>query len=104
MLDRLAFYRDLIVSECLPAVPGAPPGFADYLFAGVTAALGLFAMVMLVQGFRGRDDARSQRIKAAVLEDCRAAMREAHGRPPPALPFQGEGARGDIHAHPRLCR
>jgi hypothetical protein len=24
---------------------------------------------LLVQGFRGRDDARSQRIKAAVLED-----------------------------------
>jgi hypothetical protein len=69
MLERLAFYRDLIVSECLPAVPGAPPGFADYLFAGITAALGLFAIVWLVHGFRGRDDARSQRIKAAVLED-----------------------------------
>jgi hypothetical protein len=69
MLERLAFYRDLIISECLPAVPGAPPGFADYLFAGVTAALGLLAMALLVQGFRGRDDARSRRIKAAVLED-----------------------------------
>jgi hypothetical protein len=69
MLERLAFYRDLIISECVPAVPGAAPGFADYLFAGVTAALGLLAMVLLVQGFRGHDDARSQRIKAAVLED-----------------------------------
>jgi hypothetical protein len=69
MLERLAFYRDLIISECLPAVPGAPPGFADYLFAGITAALGLFAVVLLVHGFRGRDDARGQRIKAAVLED-----------------------------------
>jgi hypothetical protein len=69
MLERLAFYRDLILSECLPAVPGAPPGFADYLFAGITAALGLFAIVWLVRGFRGQDDARSQRIKAAVLED-----------------------------------
>ena len=39
MLERLAFYRDLIVSECLPAVPGVPPGVADYLFAGLTAAL-----------------------------------------------------------------
>jgi hypothetical protein len=28
MLERLAFYRDLIVSECLPAVPGVPPGVA----------------------------------------------------------------------------
>jgi hypothetical protein len=69
MLERLAFYRDLILSECLPAVPGAPPGFADYLFAGTTAALGVFAIVWLVHGFRGRDDARSRRIKAAVLED-----------------------------------
>jgi hypothetical protein len=69
MLERLAFYRDLIISECLPAVSGAPPGFADYLFAGLTAALGLVAAVLLVRGFRGRDDARSQRIKAAVLED-----------------------------------
>jgi hypothetical protein len=69
MLERLAFYRDLIISECLPAVPGVPPGFADYLFAGLTAALGLLAVVLLVRGFRGRDDARSQRIKTAVLED-----------------------------------
>jgi hypothetical protein len=69
MLERLAFYRDLILSECLPAVPGAPPGLADYLFAGITAALGLFAIVWLVHGLRGRDDARSERIKAAVLED-----------------------------------
>jgi hypothetical protein len=69
MLERLAFYRDLIISECLPAVPGATPGFADYVFAGFTAGLGLLAMVLLVQGFRGRDNARSQRIKAAVLED-----------------------------------
>jgi hypothetical protein len=69
MLDRLAFYRDLIIGECLPAVSGAPPGFADYLFAGITAALGLLAVAGLVQGFRGRDDARSRRIKAAVLED-----------------------------------
>jgi hypothetical protein len=69
MLERLAFYRDLIISECLPAVPGAPSGFADYLFAGLTAALGLLAVALLVRGFRGRDDARSQRIKAAMLED-----------------------------------
>jgi hypothetical protein len=69
MLERLAFYRDLIISECLPAVPGAPPGVADYLFAGITAALGLLAVAALVQGFRGRDDAHSRRIKAAVLED-----------------------------------
>jgi hypothetical protein len=69
MLERLAFYRDLIISECLPAVPGAPAGFADYLFAGLTAALGLFALALLVRGFCGRDDTRSRRIKAAVLED-----------------------------------
>jgi hypothetical protein len=69
MLERLAFYRDLVISECLPAIPGAVPGVADYLFAGLTAALGLFAVVLLVHGFRGRDDARSRRIKAAVLDD-----------------------------------
>jgi hypothetical protein len=69
MLERLAFYRDLVISECLPAVPGTAPGFSDYLFAGLTAALGLLAMVLLVQGFRGRDDARARRIKRAVLED-----------------------------------
>jgi hypothetical protein len=69
MLERLAFYRDLIVSECLPAVPGVPPGVADYLFAGFTAALSLAAVALMVQGFRGRDDAHSRRIKASVLED-----------------------------------
>jgi hypothetical protein len=69
MLERLAFYRDLIITECLPAVPGAAPGVADYLFAGLTAALGLSALALLVHGFRGHDDARSRRIKAAVLED-----------------------------------
>jgi hypothetical protein len=69
MLERLAIYRGFIISECLPTVPGAAPSVADYLFAGITAALGLLAMVLLVQGFRGRDDARGERIKAAVLED-----------------------------------
>ena len=69
MLERLAFYRDLIIGECLPAGAGALPGFADYVFAGLTATLGLLAVAWLVHGFRGHDDARSQRIKAAVLED-----------------------------------
>jgi hypothetical protein len=69
MLDRLAFYLDLIISQCLPSASGAPPGLADYLFAAVAAALGMLALWMLVQGLRGRDDARSRRIKAAVLED-----------------------------------
>jgi hypothetical protein len=69
MLDRLAFYVDLVVSQCLPSASGAPPGIADYLFAAVAAALGMLALWMLVQGLRGRDDARSQHIKAAVLED-----------------------------------
>jgi hypothetical protein len=35
----------------------------------MAAALGLMALWMLMQGLRGRDDARSRRIKAAVLED-----------------------------------
>ena len=69
MLDRLALYLDLVVSQCLPTAPGAPPGLADYVFAAVAAMLGLMALWLLVQGFRGRDDARSRRIKAAVLED-----------------------------------
>jgi hypothetical protein len=69
MLDRLAFYLDLVVSQCLPSASGAPPGLADCVFAAVVAMLGLTALGMLVQGLRGRDDARSRRIKAAVLED-----------------------------------
>jgi hypothetical protein len=69
MLDRLAFYLDLVVSGCLPAASGAPPALADFVFAAVAAALGLMALWRLVLGLRGRDDARSQRIKAAVLED-----------------------------------
>jgi len=69
MLDRLALYLDLVISQCLPSASGAPPGLADYLFATAAAALGLLALWMLVQGLRGRDDARSRRIKAAVLED-----------------------------------
>jgi hypothetical protein len=69
MLDRLAFYLDLVVSGCLPAASGAPPALADYAFAAAAAALGLMALWMLLKGLRGRDDARSQRIKTAVLED-----------------------------------
>jgi hypothetical protein len=69
MLDRLAFYLDLVIGQCLPSASGAPPALSDYLFAAVAAALGLVALWMLVQGLRGRDDARSRRIKAAVLED-----------------------------------
>jgi hypothetical protein len=69
MLERLAFYLDLVVSQCLPSAPGVPPALADYLFAGVATTLGLVALWMLLQGLRGRDDARSRRIKAAVLED-----------------------------------
>jgi hypothetical protein len=69
MLDRLALYLDLIVSQCLPSATAALPTPADYVFAAVAAGLGLLALWMLVQGVRGRDDARSRRIKAAVLED-----------------------------------
>jgi hypothetical protein len=69
MLDRLAFYLDLVVSQCLPAASSGPPALADYVFAATAAALGFMALWMLLQGLRGRDDARSQRIKAAVLED-----------------------------------
>jgi len=69
MLDRLALYLDLVVSQCPPSASAAPPTPADYVFAAVAAGLGLLALWMLVQGLRGRDDARSQRIKAAVLDD-----------------------------------
>jgi hypothetical protein len=69
MLDRLALYLDLVVSQCLPSAAGAPAGPADYVFATMAAALGIMALWMLGQGLRGRDDARSRRIKAAVLED-----------------------------------
>jgi hypothetical protein len=69
VLDRLALYLDLVISQCLPSASGAPPALADYVFAVVAAALGILALWMLTQGLRGRDDARSRRIKAAVLED-----------------------------------
>lgn len=69
MLDRVAFYLDLVVSQCLPSASGTPPGLADYVFAAIAVVLGLMALWMLGQGLRGRDDARSGRIKAAVLED-----------------------------------
>jgi len=69
MLDRLALYIDLVISQCLPAASSAPPALADYVFATVAMALGLLALWLLVQGLRGRDDARSRRLKAAVLED-----------------------------------
>jgi len=68
-LDRVAFYLDLVVSQCLPSASGAPPGLADYVFAAMATTLGITALWMLGQGLRGRDDARSGRIKAAVLED-----------------------------------
>jgi hypothetical protein len=69
MLDRLAFYLDLVVSQCLPAATGVSPSLADYVFAAAALALGAMALWMLLQGLRGRDDARGRRIKAAVLED-----------------------------------
>jgi hypothetical protein len=69
MLDRLAFYLDLVVSQCLPSAPGVPPTLADYVFAGVATTLGLVALWMLLQGLRGRDDARSRWIKAAALDE-----------------------------------
>jgi hypothetical protein len=69
MLDRLAFYLDLVVSQCLPAATGVSPTLADYVFAAAASALGIIALWMLVEGLRGSDDARGQRIKTAVLED-----------------------------------
>jgi hypothetical protein len=69
MMDRLAFYLDLVVSQCLPSAPGVPPAHADYVLAGVATTLGLVALGLLVQGLRGRDDARSRRIRAAALDD-----------------------------------
>jgi hypothetical protein len=69
MLDRLALYRDLVISQCLPSASGAPPTLADYGLAAVAGTLGLLALWMLLRGLVGRDDARSERIKAAVLED-----------------------------------
>jgi hypothetical protein len=69
MLDRLALYVDLVVSQCLPSSSGAGPGFADDVLAAIVAALAMLSLWMLAQGFRGRDDARSRRIKTAVLED-----------------------------------
>ena len=47
MLDRLAFYLDLVISQCLPSASGAPPGLADFVFAAMAAALGLVALWML---------------------------------------------------------
>jgi len=39
------------------------------VFAAMAAARAIAALWMLEQGLRGRDDARSRRIKAAILEE-----------------------------------
>ncbi len=69
MLDRLAFYRDLVVSQCLPGPSGTAPASADYVFAATAGVLAVLALGLLVKGLRGRDDARSRRIKMAILDD-----------------------------------
>jgi hypothetical protein len=69
MLDRLAFYRDLIISQCLPGNSGTAPSLADYIFATAAGVLAALALGLLVKGLRGRDDVRSQRLKSAILDD-----------------------------------
>jgi hypothetical protein len=69
MLDRLGLYLDMAIAQCLPAVPGAPPTFADDAYALVLGLLALLAVVALLRGLGGRDDARGQRLKRMVLDD-----------------------------------
>ena len=96
MLERLAFYRDLIISECLPAVPGAPPGVADYLFAGLTAALGAVgggvcwckAFAAATTPAAGASRRRCSRIESASMLTSASMSMTARSRSPslPAAP------------------
>jgi hypothetical protein len=69
MIERLQTYLDLLVGLCRPTVTGSGPGIFDLLAAAGLCALALYAAYSLLRGLSGGDDARSERIKRAILDD-----------------------------------
>ena len=69
MIDRLHIYLDLLANLCRTAVAAAGPGLFDLLMALVLSGLALYALYALLRGLGGRDDAESERIKRAILDD-----------------------------------
>jgi len=69
MIERLLLYLDLLAGLCRSAVAAPGAGLLDLLLAGAVGALSLYAVYALVRGLRGRDDAESERIKRAILDD-----------------------------------
>jgi len=69
MIERLQTYLDLLANLCRTAVAAAGPGLFDLLMALVLSGLALYALYALLRSLGGRDDAESERIKRAILDD-----------------------------------
>lgn len=69
MIERLRTYLDLLASLCRTAVSGSVPGIFDLAMTVVLGALAVYAVYALLRGLAGGDDARSERIKRAILDD-----------------------------------
>ena len=69
MIDRLHIYLDLLANLCRTAVGAAGPGLFDLLMTLILTGLALYALYALLRGLGGRDDAESERIKRAILDD-----------------------------------
>jgi len=69
MIERLQIYPDLLANLCRTAVAAAGPGLFDLLMALILSGLALYALYALLRGLGGRDDAESERIKRAILDD-----------------------------------
>ena len=69
MIERLQTYLDLLANLCRTAVAAAGPGLFDLLMALALSGLALYALHALLRGLGGRDDAESERIKRAILDD-----------------------------------
>ena len=69
MIDRLHIYLDLLANLCRTAVGAAGPGLFDLLMTLVLSGLALYSVYALLRGLGGRDDAESERIKRAILDD-----------------------------------
>ena len=69
MIERLQTYLELLANLGRTAVAAAGPGLFDLLMALVLSGLALYALYALLRGLGGRDDAESERIKRAILDD-----------------------------------
>ena len=69
MIERLQTYLDLLANLCRTAVAAAGPGLFDLLMTLILTGLALYALYALLRGLGGRDDAESERIKRAILDD-----------------------------------